>query len=108
MGFPQRKLGSQILLCRARRPRGESTNTMIISVRMYKARFQQWGIQKKIRAEDAVEIFRQQSARAAAGKSSVFYIGGCKINPDRLRRYRCVYDLPTPVFRSQVFGLDMI
>jgi hypothetical protein len=66
----------------------EEKHGFLATVRMYKARFQQWGIQKKIRAEDAVEIFRQQSARAAAGKSSVFYIGGCKINPDRLRRYR--------------------
>ncbi|KAI0097237.1 hypothetical protein GGR51DRAFT_482598 [Nemania sp. FL0031] len=58
------------------------------TVRMYKARFQQWGIEKKIKAEDAVEIFRQQTARAKAGKSSVVYIRGRKINPDRLQRYR--------------------
>ncbi|KAI1633726.1 hypothetical protein F4809DRAFT_652401 [Biscogniauxia mediterranea] len=59
------------------------------TVRMYKARFQQWGIEKKIKAEDAVEIFRQQTARAKAGKpSSVAYVRGRKINPDRLQRYR--------------------
>ncbi|KAI1153744.1 hypothetical protein F4825DRAFT_238884 [Nemania diffusa] len=58
------------------------------TVRMYKARFQQWGIEKKIKAEDAVEIFRQQTARAKAGKSSVVYIRGRKINPERLQRYR--------------------
>ncbi|KAI0459139.1 hypothetical protein F5B21DRAFT_340023 [Xylaria acuta] len=58
------------------------------TLRMYKARFQQWGIEKKIKAEDAVEIFRQQMARAKAGKSSVAYIRGRKINPGRLQRYR--------------------
>ncbi|GAP92477.1 hypothetical protein SAMD00023353_8200150 [Rosellinia necatrix] len=59
------------------------------TVRMYKARFAQWGIQKKIRAEDAIEIFRQQSAREAAGRpSTAFYIGGRRISPDRIRRYR--------------------
>jgi hypothetical protein len=57
---------------------------------MYKARFSQWGIEKKIKAEDAVEIFRQQTARAKAGKSSVAYVRGRKINPDRLQRYRYV------------------
>ncbi|KAI1758157.1 hypothetical protein F4782DRAFT_15513 [Xylaria castorea] len=58
------------------------------TLRMYKARFQQWGIEKKIKAEDAVEIFRQQTARAKAGKPSVAYIRGRRINPDRLQRYR--------------------
>jgi len=58
---------------------------------MYKARFQQWGIEKKIKAEDAVEIFRQQTARAKAGKPSVAYVRGRKITPDRLQRYRCVF-----------------
>ncbi|KAI1310603.1 hypothetical protein F5Y03DRAFT_23487 [Xylaria venustula] len=58
------------------------------TVRMYKARFQQWEIEKKIKAEDAVEIFRQQTARSNAGKSSVVYIRGRKISPDRLQRYR--------------------
>ena len=57
---------------------------------MYKARFQQWEIEKKIKAEDAVEIFRQQTARTNAGKPSVVYIRGRKISPDRLQRYRCV------------------
>jgi hypothetical protein len=58
---------------------------------MYKARFQQWGIEKKIKAEDAVEIFRQQTARAKAGKPSVAYVRGRKITPDRLQRYRYVF-----------------
>ncbi|KAI1397508.1 hypothetical protein F4819DRAFT_471892 [Hypoxylon fuscum] len=55
---------------------------------MYKARFQKWGIEKKIKAEEAVEIFRQQTARAAAGKPTVAYIRGRRIDPDRLQRYR--------------------
>ncbi|KAH9885485.1 hypothetical protein F4778DRAFT_774281 [Xylariomycetidae sp. FL2044] len=58
------------------------------TLRMYKARFQQWGIEKKIKAEDAVEIFRQQTARAKAGKPTVAYVRGRRINPDRLQRYR--------------------
>ncbi|KAI0173556.1 Clr5 domain-containing protein [Hypoxylon sp. FL1284] len=58
------------------------------TVRMYKARFQKWGIEKKIKAEEAVEIFRQQTARAAAGKPTVAYIRGRRIDPDRLQRYR--------------------
>ncbi|KAJ8129343.1 hypothetical protein O1611_g4288 [Lasiodiplodia mahajangana] len=66
----------------------EEKHDFFATVRMYKARFQQWGIEKKIKAEDAVEIFRQQTARAKAGKSSVVYIRGRKINPDRLQRYR--------------------
>ncbi|KAI3324281.1 hypothetical protein HD806DRAFT_64078 [Xylariaceae sp. AK1471] len=66
----------------------EEKHDFFATVRMYKARFQQWGIEKKIKAEDAVEIFRQQTARAKAGKSSVAYVRGRKINPDRLQRYR--------------------
>ncbi|KAI1132876.1 hypothetical protein F5Y10DRAFT_171334 [Nemania abortiva] len=66
----------------------EEKHEFFATVRMYKARFQQWGIEKKIKAEDAVEIFRQQTARAKAGKSSVVYIRGRKINPERLQRYR--------------------
>ncbi|KAI1101247.1 hypothetical protein F4804DRAFT_15708 [Jackrogersella minutella] len=58
------------------------------TVRMYKARFQKWGIEKKIKASEAVEIFRQQTARAAAGKPTVAYIRGRRIDPDRLQRYR--------------------
>ncbi|KAI0019147.1 hypothetical protein F4780DRAFT_771362 [Xylariomycetidae sp. FL0641] len=66
----------------------QDTHDFFATVRMYKARFQQWGIEKKIKAEDAVEIFRQQTARAKAGKSSVAYVRGRRINPDRLQRYR--------------------
>ncbi|GAW13977.1 hypothetical protein ANO14919_033690 [Xylariales sp. No.14919] len=73
----------------------EEKHSFFATVRMYKARFQQWEIEKKIKAEDAVEIFRQQSARTKAGKSSVVYIRGRKINPDRLQRYR--YRAPPPV-----------
>lgn len=57
-------------------------------MRMYKARFQKWGIEKKIKAEEAVEIFRQQTARAAEGKPTVAYIRGRRVDPDRLQRYR--------------------
>ncbi|KAI3333968.1 hypothetical protein F4824DRAFT_502667 [Ustulina deusta] len=66
----------------------EEKYNFLATVRMYKARFQQWEIEKKIKAEDAVEIFRQQTARSNAGKPSVVYIRGRKITPDRLQRYR--------------------
>ncbi|KAI1336978.1 hypothetical protein F5Y15DRAFT_165962 [Xylariaceae sp. FL0016] len=66
----------------------QESHNFFATVRMYKARFQQWGIEKKIKAEDAVEIFRQQTARAKAGKPSVAYVRGRRINPDRLQRYR--------------------
>ncbi|KAJ3580250.1 hypothetical protein NPX13_g305 [Xylaria arbuscula] len=66
----------------------EEKYNFFATVRMYKARFQQWEIEKKIKAEDAVEIFRQQTARTNAGKPSVVYIRGRKISPDRLQRYR--------------------
>ncbi|KAI0408444.1 hypothetical protein F4802DRAFT_413259 [Xylaria palmicola] len=66
----------------------EKHHNFFATIRMYKARFQQWGIEKKIKAGDAVEIFRQQTARAIAGKPSVAYIRGRKINADRLQRYR--------------------
>ncbi|KAI1263152.1 hypothetical protein F5Y18DRAFT_429239 [Xylariaceae sp. FL1019] len=66
----------------------EGEHNFFATVRMYKARFQQWGIEKKIKAEDAVEIFRQQTARAKKGKETVAYVRGRKINPDRLQRYR--------------------
>jgi hypothetical protein len=54
---------------------------------MYKAHSQQWGIEKKIKDEDAVKIFRAMVDRAKAGKHPVYVKGG-KINPDRLQRYR--------------------
>ena len=49
---------------------------------MYKARLQQWDIEKKINAVDAVEIFHQQTARTDASNPSVLYRGGRKINPE--------------------------
>ncbi|KAI2633372.1 hypothetical protein GGS21DRAFT_491097 [Xylaria nigripes] len=59
------------------------------TTRMYKSRFEKWGIEKKIKSRDAVEIHRQLSLRAKAGKKySVAYVGGRKITNDRLQRYR--------------------
>ncbi|KAI1208267.1 uncharacterized protein F4807DRAFT_157994 [Annulohypoxylon truncatum] len=66
----------------------QDNHQFFATVRMYKARFQKWGIEKKIKAEEAVEIFRQQTARAAIGKPTVAYIRGRRIDPDRLQRYR--------------------
>ncbi|KAJ2976018.1 hypothetical protein NUW58_g8197 [Xylaria curta] len=66
----------------------EEKHAFYATVRMYKARFQQWRIEKKIKAEDAVEIFRQLTARAKAGKRSVAFIRGRKVNLERLQRYR--------------------
>ncbi|KAI1446571.1 Clr5 domain-containing protein [Annulohypoxylon stygium] len=66
----------------------QDNHQFFATVRMYKARFQKWGIEKKIKASEAVEIFRQQTARAAAGKPTVAYIRGRRIDPDRLQRYR--------------------
>ncbi|KAI5856705.1 hypothetical protein GGS23DRAFT_395881 [Durotheca rogersii] len=66
----------------------QNNHQFFATVRMYKARFQKWGIEKKIKAEEAVEIFRQQTARAAVGKPTVAYIRGRRIDPDRLQRYR--------------------
>ncbi|KAI6082240.1 hypothetical protein F4821DRAFT_218485 [Hypoxylon rubiginosum] len=73
------------------------------TVRMYKARFQKWGIEKKIKAEEAVEIFRQQTARAAAGKPTVAYIRGRRIDPDRLQRYRY---RAAPVISKKIMSVE--
>lgn len=40
-----------------------------------------------MKARDVVEIFRQQRRRAAQGKSSVAYINGQLIEPERIRQY---------------------
>ncbi|KAI0533902.1 hypothetical protein GGR58DRAFT_516561 [Xylaria digitata] len=81
----------------------EEEHNFFATVRMYKARFQQWEIEKKIKAEDAVEIFRQQSARTKAGKSSVVYIRGRRVSPERLQRYR--YRAP-PQVSEQIFLVE--
>jgi hypothetical protein len=40
-----------------------------------------------MKARDVVEIFRQQRRRAAQGKSSVAYINGQLVEPERIRQY---------------------
>ncbi|KAI0521125.1 hypothetical protein F5B22DRAFT_39414 [Xylaria bambusicola] len=66
----------------------EEKHNFFATLRMYKARFKQWSIDKKIKADDAVEVFRQQTARMNAGKPSAIYIRGRKIDPVRSQRYK--------------------
>ncbi|KAI1827010.1 hypothetical protein F4861DRAFT_494800 [Xylaria intraflava] len=66
----------------------EEKHNFFATVRMYKSRFQLWGIEKKLKSKDALEIYRQLVVRAKAGKASDVYIGGRKISLDRLQRYR--------------------
>ncbi|KAI1461621.1 hypothetical protein F4805DRAFT_239564 [Annulohypoxylon moriforme] len=55
--------------------------------KMYKIRFNKWGLHKKLRAHQVAELLVQRGKRAAAGKSSVSFVGGRKIDADRLNTY---------------------
>ncbi|KAI1774068.1 Clr5 domain-containing protein [Hypoxylon cercidicola] len=55
--------------------------------KMYKIRFNKWGIHKKLRAHQVAELLVQRSKRAAAGKTSVSFVHGRKIDSDRLNTY---------------------
>ncbi|KAI1437035.1 hypothetical protein GGR50DRAFT_646903 [Xylaria sp. CBS 124048] len=66
----------------------EQKHQFYATIRMYKSRFLAWGIEKKLKAEDALEIYRQVTYRAKAGKPSVVLLKDRKINMDRLQRYR--------------------
>ncbi|KAI0890593.1 uncharacterized protein GGS22DRAFT_15686 [Annulohypoxylon maeteangense] len=55
--------------------------------KMYKIRFNKWGLHKKLRAHQVAELLVQRGKRAAVGKSSVSFVGGRKIDADRLNTY---------------------
>ncbi|KAI1094961.1 hypothetical protein F5B19DRAFT_481953 [Rostrohypoxylon terebratum] len=55
--------------------------------KMYKIRFNKWGLHKKLRAHQVAELLVQRGKRAAVGKSSVSFVGGRKIDSDRLNTY---------------------
>ncbi|KAI8962351.1 Clr5 domain-containing protein [Daldinia sp. FL1419] len=55
--------------------------------KMYKIRFNRWGLHKKLRAHQVAELLVQRGRRAAVGKSSVSYVHGRKVDADRLNAY---------------------
>ncbi|KAI1213909.1 uncharacterized protein F4807DRAFT_204933 [Annulohypoxylon truncatum] len=55
--------------------------------KMYKIRFNKWGLHKKLRAHQVAELLVQRGKRAAVGKPSVSFVGGRKIDADRLNTY---------------------
>ncbi|EMR67349.1 hypothetical protein UCREL1_5651 [Eutypa lata UCREL1] len=57
------------------------------SAKMYKTHIKKWGIDKNMKARDAIEIVRQQKARAAMGKSSVVYVRGRRVEPSKMQQY---------------------
>ena len=44
-------------------------------------------VDKNMKARDAIEIVRQQKARAAMGKSSVVYVRGRRVEPSKMQQY---------------------
>lgn len=54
---------------------------------MYKIRFSKWGLHKKLRAHQVAELLVQRGRRAAAGKTSVSFVHGRRVDPDRLSTY---------------------
>ncbi|KAI1374111.1 hypothetical protein F4677DRAFT_179924 [Hypoxylon crocopeplum] len=55
--------------------------------KMYKIRFNKWGLHKKLRAHQVAELLVQCGKRAAVGKTSVSFVHGRKIDADRLNTY---------------------
>ncbi|KAI1409791.1 hypothetical protein F5Y13DRAFT_88281 [Hypoxylon sp. FL1857] len=55
--------------------------------KMYKIRFNKWGLHKKLRAHQVAELLVQRGKRAAVGKTSVSFVHGRKIDSDRLNTY---------------------
>ncbi|KAF3064584.1 hypothetical protein GL218_01951 [Daldinia childiae] len=55
--------------------------------KMYKIRFNRWGLHKKLRAHQVAELLVQRGRRAAVGKTSVSFVHGRKVDADRLNAY---------------------
>ncbi|KAI1804981.1 Clr5 domain-containing protein [Daldinia bambusicola] len=55
--------------------------------KMYKIRFNRWGLHKKLRAHQVAELLVQRGRRAAAGKPSVSFVHGRRVEADRLNAY---------------------
>ncbi|KAI2615700.1 hypothetical protein GGR54DRAFT_265572 [Hypoxylon sp. NC1633] len=55
--------------------------------KMYKIRFNKWGLHKKLRAHQVAELLVQRGKRAAIGKTSVSFVHGRKVDADRLNTY---------------------
>ncbi|KAI1653593.1 Clr5 domain-containing protein [Daldinia decipiens] len=55
--------------------------------KMYKIRFNRWGLHKKLRAHQVAELLVQRGRRAAVGKPSVSFVHGRKVDADRLNAY---------------------
>ncbi|KAI5456999.1 hypothetical protein BGZ63DRAFT_365542 [Mariannaea sp. PMI_226] len=55
--------------------------------RMYKCRFNKWGLQKKFKAEQVQALLHQKAERDAAQKASSMYVGGKKVDSKKLQTY---------------------
>ncbi|KAM0813192.1 putative Clr5 domain-containing protein [Seiridium cardinale] len=65
----------------------EEKHSFFATARMYKTRFNKWGLQKTLRFQQVGELLRQNTDRAAAGKESVRLIRGKPVDDKRLRKY---------------------
>ncbi|KAI0124948.1 Clr5 domain-containing protein [Xylariales sp. AK1849] len=65
----------------------EAQHQFFATARMYKARFNKWGLQKTLRFQDVGELLRQNTHRATGGKPSIHLIRGKKVDDKRLKKY---------------------
>lgn len=54
---------------------------------MYKYRLQKWGLDKKLREKEVVQMFLLKQQRDAAGKQSVFLVRGRPVDWEQVERY---------------------
>ncbi|KAH8204032.1 hypothetical protein TruAng_001843 [Truncatella angustata] len=65
----------------------EEKHFFFATARMYKTRFNKWGLQKTLRFQQVSELLRQNTGRAAVGKESVRLIRGKPVDDKRLKKY---------------------
>ncbi|KAL6406104.1 hypothetical protein AUP68_10667 [Ilyonectria robusta] len=54
---------------------------------MYKYRLRKWGLDKKLREKEVVQMFLLKQQRDAAGKQSVFLVRGRPVDWEQVERY---------------------
>src|SRR5262249_43483568 len=68
-------------------PTLEAAGSRKSSTKMFKTRIRRWGLDKKHKAPEVLEMLRLKRERDAAGKESTFFVRGRRINWDDIELY---------------------
>ncbi|KAH6983907.1 Clr5 domain-containing protein [Ilyonectria destructans] len=75
------------------RPLKEVVETMRLrhdfhaTTRMYKHRFKKWGLDKKYKEKEVIQMSLLKQQRSVAGKQSIFFVRGRQVNWEQVEKY---------------------